>query len=139
MSNNVFFDTSGFISLMDDGGRVSPVSLSLLHDLSSSGCKFFTTDYVLDELLTWMRCKKKFNIKKVVNFIANTRVSDVQVIGITQDLFDDALQLMKKYKDHFFSFTDCVSFCVMKEIGIRDVFGLDKHFSIVGFNNLLKI
>jgi len=62
----------------------------------------------------------------------------LNVIEVGRDRFGDALILMHKFKDHFFSMTDCVSFVVMKELRIRDVFTTDKHFTIAGFNNLLK-
>ena len=39
--------------------------------------------------------------------------------------------------DHEFSFTDCVSFVVMKELRLVDALATDKHFCIAGFNPLL--
>ena len=96
-----------------------------------------TTDYVLDELLTWMRCKKKMNMDKVYDFVTGIRVGKVQVYGITEDLFGDAMKLMRKYSDYFFSFTDCVSFEVMRKMKIKDAFTTDKHFAAAGFRKLL--
>ena len=43
--------------------------------------------------------------------------------------------LTKQLKE--FSFTDCASFVVMKELRLRDALTTDKHFRIAGFNPLL--
>lgn len=139
MSEKVFIDTGAFIALTEGESLVFLRTVGLFEDLSREGCKLFTTDYVLDELLTWMRCKKRFDIKRVIALISSVRVADIQIVGVTQDLFGDALKLMKKYDDQFFSFTDCVSFEVMKEMKIKDVVATDKHFAVAGFNNLLNI
>jgi predicted nucleic acid-binding protein len=38
---------------------------------------------------------------------------------------------------HEFSFTDCVSFVVMKELRLTDALATDNHFRIAGFDPLL--
>jgi predicted nucleic acid-binding protein len=44
--------------------------------------------------------------------------------------------LVKKVNDDDkdFSFTDCVSFVVMWEMGIKEAFAFDEHFNQMGFN-----
>jgi predicted nucleic acid-binding protein len=49
-----------------------------------------------------------------------------------QDLLD-AFGLMRKFADQAVSFTDCLSFILMKKAGLRDVFGFDGHFTAAGF------
>jgi predicted nucleic acid-binding protein len=44
---------------------------------------------------------------------------------------------MLKHLDQEFSFTDCASFIVMKELRLIDALATDKHFRIAGFNPLL--
>jgi uncharacterized protein len=139
MTKKVFIDTGALIALLEGESEVSLRVFDLLKKVANEGGKFFTSDYVLDELLTWMRCKKKFDMKRVLKFINSVHVSEIEVFGVTQDLFGDALKLMDKYDDQYFSFTDCLSFAAMKELKTKDVIALDKHFVIAGFNNLLKI
>src|SRR5437764_153759 len=44
-----------------------------------------------------------------------------------------ALTLMRKYADQGVSFTDCISFALMKREAISHVFGFDRHFRAAGF------
>lgn len=40
---------------------------------------------------------------------------------------------MRKYADKNISFTDCVSFAIMRRFRIRMVFTFDRHFRDAGF------
>lgn len=44
-----------------------------------------------------------------------------------------ALRLMQKFADQHVSFTDCLSFVLMRREGLREVFGFDGHFTAAGF------
>jgi len=44
-----------------------------------------------------------------------------------------SLRLMRKFGDQKVSFTDCLSFTLMKRHRIRSVFGFDHHFTAAGF------
>ena len=46
----------------------------------------------------------------------------------------EALRWMRKYADQQVSFTDCVSFALMRRHKIRTAFTFDRHFKLAGFN-----
>jgi len=48
-----------------------------------------------------------------------------------------AAELFRRHDDKEWSFTDCVSFAVMRELKIADAFTTDNHFAQAGFNPLL--
>ena len=52
--------------------------------------------------------------------------------------FDVVRQFFTKHSDKQWSFTDCFSFCVMKERKIRRALAADKHFKQAGFQLLLN-
>lgn len=134
----VFIDTSGFLALIDDKLELFKKVSNLFEDFFSTGKKVITTDYVMDEVFTWMRCKQKLPIQDILEFGKGLRMSDVQIVGITDEIFYDAFAIMVEFKDQYFSFTDCISFTVMKSMKIKDVVTTDKHFAIAGYNNLVQ-
>lgn len=138
MINQIFVDTGPLIALADaknqDYERVYNFFTQKYHPGEMS---LLTTDFVLDEFLTIMRCREKQPMDKLIKFVNAIFISDIEVVGIGRELFGDALTLMATFDDQYFSCTDCVSFMVMKDLKIKDVITLDKHFVVAGFNNLL--
>jgi predicted nucleic acid-binding protein len=61
----------------------------------------------------------------------------LQMEWISPDRFAAARKIMMKHLDQEFSFTDCTSFVVMRELRLTDALATDRHFRIAGFNPLL--
>jgi len=55
------------------------------------------------------------------------------MVEVNGDLRKRAWEVFVKYRDHRFSYTDCTSFAVMRQMGIDKVFGYDRDFEVVGF------
>lgn len=139
MKKKIFVDTGAFIALLDTDEPHHAVAKGLFKTYTgNSEYVLYTIDYVLTELFTLMRCRERYPVDAILKFIQNVEIAGIQLFGITMDVFQDALVLMKKYDDHYFSMTDCVSFVVMKDSKTKNVLTTDKHFSVAGFNNLLK-
>jgi predicted nucleic acid-binding protein len=49
------------------------------------------------------------------------------------DIEMDAIRWLERFDDQALSFTDCLSFAVMRNAGITRAFTFDGHFRIVGF------
>ncbi len=60
------------------------------------------------------------------------------VIPASQQLFRQGYRLFANRHDKDWSLTDCTSFAVMEEHGLRDALTTDRHFEQAGFNMLLK-
>lgn len=135
--NKVFIDTGAFIAFVLETEPHHKITVKRFQECFSKGIEMITTDYILDELLTFLRCKKKVKMEIILSFLSNSYSSGINVFGISEDLFGEAVGMMTKYKDHYFSCTDCVSFSAMKKLKIKNVLTTDKHFTVAGFNNLL--
>lgn len=64
--------------------------------------------------------------------------SEVRIIELTRGLFQRGFDLFKRRPDKAWSLTDCVSFVVMDDLGLREVLGADHHFEQAGFTVLLE-
>jgi predicted nucleic acid-binding protein len=60
------------------------------------------------------------------------------ILPASQDLFERGLDLYQERPDKAWTLTDCISFVVMEERGIRDALTGDHHFEQAGFTALLR-
>jgi len=68
---------------------------------------------------------------------AMERSESLQIEWIGPERFQAASGFFRKHADQEWSFTDCASFCIMRELRIRDAFTTDHHFNQAGFVPLL--
>ena len=57
----------------------------------------------------------------------------VKMIKVKENHIEIAWDIFQKYQDQKFSFTDCISFSIMKSMGTNMAFAYDSHFSTMGF------
>ncbi len=62
--------------------------------------------------------------------------SMAEIIWVDQMDVEAAWRLFDTYTDKEWSFTDCVSYAVMKRLGISEAFALDDDFRQFGFVNV---
>jgi predicted nucleic acid-binding protein len=58
-------------------------------------------------------------------------------VGIDEERCQQVRGLFVKDQDQAFPLTDCTSFAVMREMGLKDAPTADPHFITMGFNPLL--
>ena len=93
--------------------------------------RLFTSNHVLDETLTLLarRAGNQFAADRAENIYAS---QTLEVLYSTKDDELEAIQLLRKYSDQNVSFTDCVSFVLMKRCRITTAFTFDQHFIRAG-------
>lgn len=62
----------------------------------------------------------------------------VKIIRLTPALLERGIQRLRERPDKEWPLTDCVSFVVMEDEGIREALTGDRHFEQAGFTALLK-
>jgi predicted nucleic acid-binding protein len=63
---------------------------------------------------------------------------NVAVIPASKDLFDRGRELFRSRPDQDWGLTDCISFVVMADCGLREALTADHHFEQAGFSVLLR-
>jgi predicted nucleic acid-binding protein len=132
----LFIDSGGFYALISSQSESHETSIAVMEDAAKYRRRAITTDYIIDETATLLRARGLS--KLLTEFFRLTEESKALAVEwTTPDRFASARKSMLKHLDQEFSFTDCVSFIVMKEFRLTDALATDDHFRIAGFNPLL--
>ena len=93
----------------------------------------FTTNFVLNEVFTLLgrRAGNKFAAVRALNIYAS-RV--IKVMRPDRKAEVKAIDIFEKYADQKITFTDCISFVLMKQEGIKRAFSFDFHFRLAGYD-----
>ncbi len=94
-----------------------------------------TSDYVMDETLTLIRLAHSH--PKAVEFaktVSSSRAT--KLVFVEEEQFTKGLGTFMEHADKEWSFTDCVSFALMKHLNLTAAFAFDPHFRQAGFQTL---
>jgi predicted nucleic acid-binding protein len=132
----IFVDTSAWYALeVEDDVNHEEAYKFLSNIASGKHGVSVTTDYVLDETLTLLRSRRSLATASV--FIDKLRRSkSVRVFWIDEGFFEKALAIFQKSSHKSWSFTDCTSFALMRELSVSDAFTFDSHFREAGLQTL---
>jgi len=134
---DVLIDTAGFLALWDTSDEHHKRAVDLQAALRRKGRHFLTTDYIVDESATLLLVRHCH--AAAVDLLQSVRNSEsLRFEWTTSDRFHAAADFFARHEDKEWSFTDCVSFTLMHELGISDSFTTDHHFRQAGFNPLLE-
>lgn len=137
MASEIFVDTSGFYSLLAKRDSGHAAAAATLERARRRRRTFVTTDYVLDETATLLKARRLAHL--IPTFFTTLQTSQVCHICWTDaERFETARRFFLKHLDQAWSFTDCVSFCLMKEKRIREALTKDAHFQHAGFKVLIN-
>lgn len=128
----LFIDTGAFIARYVTRDQHHATALGAWRRLPKLGRRHYTSNFVLDETVTLLgrRSDYAFAAERARHLYAS------RVLEILRPSYDDeiaAIALFEKYADQEVSFTDCVSFVLMRKLRIKRVFAFDRHFKLAGF------
>jgi len=99
--------------------------------ITANKSPLFTTDYVVDETLTLLRVRGE----RQRALLLGTRFFNGNLATIHNLTAADltlAWETFQQFDDKNWSFTDCTSKVVMKQLGISVAFAFDRHFQQFG-------
>jgi len=128
----IFVDTGAFVARYLVADSYHESATAQWERLRQDTPRIVTSNFVLDETLTLLarRAGNSFAAAR------GRRILDSSELTILRPGERDegaALLELGRFADHTLSFTDCTSFVLMRERGIRTVFGFDRHFELAGF------
>ncbi|MFH1712677.1 MAG: PIN domain-containing protein [Candidatus Jacksonbacteria bacterium] len=127
-----FFDTSAIVSTLIKNDQHHQKATQILSNINKKpAIERITTDYVLDESLTLLKARGYY--KLAADFSKGLLGTNFKIIYITPAIFQQSLLYFAKHQDKAYSFTDCVSFVVMRNYQIKHAFTFDHHFEQASF------
>ena len=129
----IFIDTSAFYALEVSTDKNHSKARAFLKELRENKYgRLITSDYVLDETYTLLRIGKNSDV--AVNFLRKVLKSQsIDIIWVDEVIFKEGVNYAKRFKNLRISFTDCISFTIMKLMNIKTAFTFDEHFKKAGF------
>jgi len=135
MANRISVDTAGWMSMADKNDKHHTECIRARDEWLRKGYLFLTTDYVVDETLTLIRTRIGIDgAEKWWDQVSGSPRLKFEWIHFERA--ERARVWFFKWRDKSFSFTDCTSFVVMKELSLIMAFTGDKHFVEAGFEIL---
>ncbi|MEW6103933.1 MAG: PIN domain-containing protein [bacterium] len=132
MENRIFVDTSAWLGLNDKNDQYHNEAKTKAEAIKKERIELLTSEYIVDESITLIRYR--ISHQASVSFGDSLLRSKIAIILDVKDKDRfEAWRMFKKYKDKELSFTDCTSFVLMNERGIKMAFTFDKHFRQLGF------
>jgi uncharacterized protein len=130
--NALFVDTAGWMACADAADPAHGAACAARDAALESGRLLATTDYVVDETLTLIRMRLSLSAAEAwwgqVEGSSRLRHETIDA-----GRADKARALFFRHRDKDYSFTDCTSFVVMRELRLREALTTDRHFRQAGF------
>jgi hypothetical protein len=137
MENRIFLDTSGFFAFLVRGDQKHEQASTCVHEIIKKSGRMITTDYIIDETATLLKAREFGHyIQPFFEGILSSKACRIE--WMDGDYFESTKAMFLKHADQQWSFTDCFSFSVMKNLGLRQALSKDTHFGHAGFVSLLK-
>jgi predicted nucleic acid-binding protein len=131
----IFVDTAGWMACADSSDPAHRQASDARDAALESGRLLVTTDYVVDETLTLIRARLSLAAAK--SWWAQLEGSSrLRWEWIEAERAEKARDVFFRHNDKTYSFTDCTSFVVMKELKLKQVLTTDRHFRQMGFEVL---
>ena len=128
----LFLDTGFILALEDADDQHHGEAAGYWRAYHERPHPLVSTAYVFDETLTIIR--KRLDHARAMVVARRLRASPLMTL-LRVDLpdFEAGLAWFERYDDKDFSFTDCVSFAVMKRLELSTALTFDQHFVQAGF------
>ena len=137
MADAVLIDTWGWLALGHRRDSRHQEIKALYQQLREESVRLYTTDYVLDEVMTLIFRRESF--AEAVSFMEGifqaSQEGRLVIERVTSERFTAAWELRKRLQDKpKISFTDLTSMVIIQDCAIKKILTGDDHFTYVGMD-----
>ncbi|MFO1431498.1 MAG: PIN domain-containing protein [Candidatus Competibacteraceae bacterium] len=137
MMNKVFIDTAFIIALSIENDRYHSIAKSWAEHIVHNNYLMVTHQGILLEVGdAFAKPQWRKMALELINYLQHDPT--VEIVTISPQLLDDAIQLFASRNDKNWGLTDCLSFIIMQKLNLKAALTADQHFSQAGFRALLK-
>ncbi len=133
MNNDVFVDTSAFYAVLDQDDDNHRKAASTWADIIGQNCGLVTSNYVLLETVALLQSRIGI---EAVRVFQNDVVPLVMTEFVTPELHAIGVATLLAASKRKLSLVDCISFEIVRSLGLESVFAFDSHFRTYGFRML---
>ncbi len=135
MNNPIFVDTSAWIAIISPKDKYHLAAKEVYGDLLAQKRHLLISNFIVAE--TYTHLLWKLGHHKATSFLNIIEdATSIKCIWSDQKLEALARDILRRYDDQDFSYTDAVSFALMEQRELTEAFAFDHHFSVAGFNQL---
>jgi len=137
MNDRVFLDTAFVLALASPADQYNGKARELSRQIKQGGVSLVTTRAILIEIGDAMAGQRRR--KAGMTMLESLEEDDnLEIIPNNEELYSKAFDLFVSRSDKEWGMTDCISFVVMDEQGIREALTTDIHFKQAGFVALMR-
>lgn len=134
--SDAFLDASYAIALSAASDQYHQRAVVLANRIEADGTRLVTTRGVVLEIGNALS-RQRYRTAAIALLLAIENDPNVDVVPLSEPLYQEALELYRRRPDKEWGLTDCLSFVVMRQRGLTDALTADDHFRQAGFRALL--
>ncbi len=134
--NQVFVDSSAIIAYFYGKDENHPQAKESIIKMKEQNKRMVITDYIFDECITGIMSNAgHMQASMAGDFILGSNI--IYIVWLDEETKLKAWEYFKRHDDKGYSFTDCTSFVIMKEMRISNYISFDDHFKRAGLVKFL--
>lgn len=134
-NKTILVDTGAWYALADKSDQFHSRAAQIYPQLLRKYHHLTTTNLIIAE--TYILLRRSLGIDQALSFLQAVSASPrIVKIYSNASLEDAAEEILVTFRDQDFSYTDAVSFAVMRRDNIPEAFSFDSHFATAGFTRI---
>lgn len=128
----VFLDTGYLIALESVNDQYHSKTIKHWQQFIQAEHLLVTSTFVFDEITTFFNNRNHHSkaVEIGENLITNP---SIEIIHVDENIFNEGWKYFQIHQDKKYSFTDCISFILMKKNELKYSLTFDQHFEQAGF------